>query len=270
MPDMLPTVHARLTIGIVTYNSAAVIGETLDSLRTNLRPNQDARILVRDNGSVDDTLALIREAASHDPRIVVLEGDNVGFGRGNNAILDRVDSRFHVFCNPDILVFEDTIDRCIGHLEAHPKVALVSPRMTFRDGTLQHSNRRHPTVVDLVLRRFASKGLQRLFRRRMAHYEMADIGYDAPCDVPFASGSFMVCRTEALKAVGGFDDRYFLYFEDADLSRMLQEAGWRTVYLPDARVVHGWQRAAHKSLRVALIMARNGVRYFAKWGWRLY
>ena len=248
-----------------------MIGETLDSLRTNLRPNQDARILVRDNGSVDDTLRA--DPGSRRPTIrgsSCWKGTMSVSAAATIAILDRVDSRFHVFCNPDILVFEDTIDRCIGHLEAHPKVALVSPRMTFRDGTLQHSNRRHPTVVDLVLRRFASKGLQRLFRRRMAHYEMADIGYDAPCDVPFASGSFMVCRTEALKAVGGFDDRYFLYFEDADLSRMLQEAGWRTVYLPDARVVHGWQRAAHKSLRVALIMARNGVRYFAKWGWRLY
>ena len=98
---------------------------------------------------------------------------------------------------------------------------------------------------------------------------MADLGYEACYDVPFASGSFMVCRTAALRAVGGFDERNFLYFEDADLSRSLQNAGWRTVYFPGATVVHGWQRVSHNSLRMALILIRSGIRYFNKWGWKI-
>ena len=147
---------------------------------------------------------------------------------------------------------------------------LMSPRMTFTDGRLQHSIRRHPTVLDLALRRLLPAALRGPFRARMDRYEMTDSGYDRPVDVPFCSGALMVCRTEALRQIGGFDDRYFLYFEDADLSRKLQVAGWRTVYNPETTVVHSWQRAAHTSLRMSFVFARNALRYFDKWGWRFW
>lgn len=261
-----------ISVGIVTYNSAETIDATLASLIAAADGFAGAvNILVRDNGSQDDTAARLERAARANPsRVVTVPGgDNIGYGRGHNAIIAVAQAPVHVVCNPDIVVAPDFLARCLAFLDAHPDVGLMSPRMTWGDGTLQHSNRRHPTVLDLALRRFASGALRAACESRMARYEMADVGYERMVDVPFCSGALMVCRRAALDAVGGFDDRYFLYFEDADLSRMLQHAGWRTVYNPDVTVIHGWQRAAHRSRRIAFVMVRNAVRYFAKWGWRL-
>jgi len=78
----------------------------------------------------------------------------------------------------------------------------------------------------------------------------------------------MFCRTEVLKALAGFDPRYFLYFEDFDLRRKLQQHGYRTVYYPDATVIHLWGREAHKKLRVMAVFIVNMCRYFNKWGWK--
>ncbi|MEC5382441.1 glycosyltransferase family 2 protein [Aurantimonas sp. C2-6-R+9] len=264
--------EVSVSVGIITYNSAKTIDSTLSSLSAaaSAFPGE-VRVLIRDNGSQDETVSLIQRAVKAQPAriVIVLGGDNIGYGRGHNAILGRTKAPIHVICNPDIVVGPDFFARSRAFLEANPDVGLMSPRMTWGDGTLQHANRRHPTVLDLALRRFAPGVIRAACKGRMARYEMADVGYDRVVDVPFCSGALMVCRRAALDAVGGFDDRYFLYFEDADLSRMLQGAGWRTVYNPDVAVIHGWQRAAHRSRRIAFVMIRNAMRYFSKWGWRV-
>jgi hypothetical protein len=110
--------------------------------------------------------------------------------------------------------------------------------------------------------------LKPFFKRRIESYDMQDVGYDRQCDVPFVSGAFMFCRTAILKAVGGFDERYFLYFEDADLSRKIRDCGYRTVYFPDVSVTHAWERLAHKTRRGAWLFIISACRYFSKWGFR--
>jgi GT2 family glycosyltransferase len=139
----------------------------------------------------------------------------------------------------------------------------------FEDGRLQPLNKRHPTVVDLFLRRFVPRFVQRYFSQRMDRYSMLDVGYTDSYDVPFVSGAFMACRTQVLQELGGFDDRFFLYLEDADLSRRVQKSGWRTMYCPDALVLHQWRRDAHRNLRETLLFCASVFRYFNKWGWRL-
>lgn len=82
--------------------------------------------------------------------------------------------------------------------------------------------------------------------------------------------AFMLCRTAALNAVGGFPQRYFLYFEDADLSRKAQESGWRTMYCPDAAAVHQWRRSAHHSYHYMFLFCVSAIRYFNKCCWRVW
>ena len=133
----------------------------------------------------------------------------------------------------------------------------------------QPLNKRHPTIADLLLRRFMPRAFQPFFADRMQRYKMLDVRYDESCDVPFVSGACMVCRTDILKALGGFDARFFLYLEDADLSRQVQQSGWRTLYCPEAVVLHEWRRDAHRSSRAILLFCARAVRYFNKSGWRL-
>jgi len=109
-----------------------------------------------------------------------------------------------------------------------------------------------------------------LLKRRLDHYEMRDVGYQDIYEVPFMTGAFMFCRADVLKKVGGFDPRFFMYFEDADLSRKFQEEGCKTVYYPYVNITHLWQREAQKRLIMALVFMISGMKYFHKWGWKLY
>jgi GT2 family glycosyltransferase len=259
-----------LSIGLVTFNHEQVIEKTLRSVLDSLSPAIPAHVWVLDNCSADGTLSVLHQAAAGDSRVTVIANTrNEGFARGNNRILRLVNSTYHVFCNPDITITRGALDTLLRFLRSHPDVGIVCPRVHFNDGRLQPLNKRHPTVSDLFLRRFMPAAFQRYFAERMRRYDMLDRGYDESYDVPFVSGAFMVCRTQILQALGGFDVRFFLYLEDADLSRRVQQSGWRTVYCPDAVVLHEWRRDAHRSYRGTLLFCASVFRYFNKWGWRL-
>lgn len=262
-------VEAPLTVGIVAYNSLPLLETTVRSVLALLPAEPQARVLLLDNCSSDGSGAVIRRLTAADPRVTPLFNDrNVGFGGGHNRILAHVDSTYHIICNPDIELTPGAVETLLDFLREHPSAGLVCPKVLYRDGRLQPLNRLRPNVLDLLLRRFLPRRLRPLFRLRMERYEMLDRGYEQSYPVPFVSGAFMVCRTEALRQADGFDRRYFLYFEDADLSRKLQAAGWETLYCPDAAVIHDWQRDAHKSLRGMLQFMQSGWRYFRKWGWQ--
>ena len=98
---------------------------------------------------------------------------------------------------------------------------------------------------------------------------MRDVGYEHTYDVPFLSGSFLFCRTDLLKSLGGFDPGFFLYFEDVDLCRRVQRTH-RTVYYPDVSAVHFWGRSAHKDWWYSAQFMRSAARYFNKWGYRFF
>jgi GT2 family glycosyltransferase len=195
-------------------------------------------------------------------------GSNAGYGRGHNKALEECsESKYHVIINPDIIIAPSTIETLSGFMNDNPDIAMVCPKVLNEDGSIQHLNKRYPTVFDLFARRFIPNSLYYLIQRRMERYEMKDVGYEDICDVECISGCFMFCRSDALKMVGGFDDRYFMYFEDFDLSRKFQQVGIRTVYCPYATVTHLWERASHKSIKMTWVFIVNMFRYFNKWGW---
>lgn len=205
------------------------------------------------------------------PVIYLFSENNVGYGRAHNQVINNIGPcKYYLILNPDVFIPKGVIEELIKFMDAHPGVGMVCPKVLNEDGTIQYLNKRNPTVLDLFLRRFLPKQLKPIFRRRLDYYEMKDMGYDSIYDVPFISGAFMFCRASVLKEAGGFDPRYFLYFEDADLSRKIQEYGYRTVYYPYVSVNHSWERASHKSVRMALVLIANGIRYFNKWGWKLF
>ncbi len=195
-------------------------------------------------------------------------GENVGYGRGHNwAIFHAGPSRYHLVFNPDIRIPAGTLCSMIRFMEDHPDAGMVCPRVLNEDGSDQYLNKRYPSVMDFFVRRFVPSFLTPLFKRRLDRYEMRDVGYDKVCDVEVMTGAFMLCRTGILKKLAGFDPRYFLYFEDYDLSRKFQKAGFRTLYDPGAAVIHHWTRGSHKHIGMTMIFAVNMCRYYNKWGW---
>ena len=260
-----------LSVAIVTFNCQRTIAGTLNSLVATIPHGFQSRLIVVDNHSDDDTLHILRKFTdSHEFIHLIRNNTNVGFGRAHNQALAAVESRYHAICNPDIIFSSDIFTPLVEFMENRPQIGLSCPKFLNPDGTLQPLNRRNPSVLDLFLRRFLSAPLEPVFQKRLSSYDMRDVGYDHSYDVPFVSGAFMFCQTAVLKAVGGFDERFFLYFEDADLSRKVQAHGYRTVYCPEATVTHAWERLAHKSWRGTWVFIKSAYQYFRKWGFKLW
>lgn len=196
-------------------------------------------------------------------------GCNLGYGRGHNKVIEsEPDSVYHLIVNPDIIIAPSTIESLCSFMDNNPDIGIVCPRILNEDGTIQFLNKRYPTVFDLFARRFIPKSMHCFMQRRLDSYEMKDIGYESICDVEVLTGCFMFCRTDVLMKVGGFDDRFFMYLEDADLSKKIQEAGYRTVYYPHSSITHLWERSSYKNLRMTWIHIQSAVAYFNKWGWK--
>ncbi len=258
---------AKISLAVVTFNNAALIQACLSSI---LAQPEAVQVYIVDNASEDKTVNVLKTLPDIDRVRLIENKTNVGFGAGHNQVIACVDSEYHVLCNPDIVVNADTLKILAAYMDNNPDIGLVCPRFNYADGRLQANNHRLPTVFDLALRRLAPKRLKKCLEKRMNRYLMLDVGYDLPCDVPFVSGAFMFCRTAVLRQVGGFDTRYFLYFEDVDLCRKVQLAGFRTAYCPDASVVHLWQRAAYKSWRMTWVMLISALKYFNKWDYQFF
>jgi GT2 family glycosyltransferase len=254
-----------VTISLVSHNQR----QDLERLLRTLLPSASltrSEILLVDNQSIDRTKEFVQ---SNFPNVdVVLNSARAGYGENHNLNLKRARGRFFVIMNSDITVEVNLLIRLCDFMDQHPDIGIVSPKILNADGTIQGLNKRYPTLLDLFLRRFVPKIIQRLFQKRLDYYEMKDVGYEHICDVPFLSGAFMFCRTELLKSLGGFDPKFFLYFEDVDLCRRVQQSH-RTVYFPTVSATHFWERSAHKKWVFTSYFIRSAFRYFRKWGYKI-
>lgn len=256
----------HVSVSLVSYNQR----HHLERLLSGLMPAAalvHAEVLVVDYRSTDGVDEFLRREF---PDVHVTRNTGrAGYGANHNLNLQRARGRYFVVMNSDMLVrtprlFVDLRD----YMDRHPDVGIVAPKVLNEDGTVQGLNKRFPSVVDLALRRFLPGRLQPMFKRRLDRYEMRDVGYDSEYDVEFISGAFMFCRTDALRRVGGFDPSFFMYFEDVDLCRRIQQS-YRTAYCPGVDIVHCWERASHTSPAHLMYFMRSALRYFLRWGIKL-
>ena len=138
------------------------------------------------------------------------------------------------------------------------------PRINYPDGTLQRLCKLLPTPVDLILRRFVPvRSVQNAINNR---YEMHDLPQDCLVDVPTISGCFLIVRTELIRRLGGFDERFFMYLEDVDLVRRIGDIA-RVVYEPKVSVTHAYAKGSYRNKKLLAYHIASAVRYFGKWGW---
>lgn len=250
-----------------------ILGKTLSTLLAALahaRESGDlssASVTLINNAPADPALTSLVQTFT--AQVSLIEGHgNVGYGRGHNLALLKAQTDYHLILNPDVTLSDDTLSHGLRFIAAHPEIAALSPAMVGEDGGKQFGCKRFPSVFDFLLRGFAPTFIKRRFATRLAHYEMQDLSDFAPStDVPIISGCFMLCRTKALLAVNGFDERYFLYFEDFDLSLRLHKQG-ALAYLPAMKIVHLGGNSAKKGLRHIGMFARSGIRFYNTHGWR--
>lgn len=233
----------------------------------------DADVFVVDNGPAD-SLPPVREAMRVMParaaNTELIHGQgNVGYGRANNLVLPRLASDFHLIMNPDVELEPDALAEALKALRDDAKLGMVAPAVSGTGGERQYLCKRYPSVWVLFLRGFAPAALRQRFAKALDDYEMRDIVADRTFSpVPLASGCFMLVRTELFARMRGFDPRFFMYFEDYDLSlRVGREAA--VAYVPRARIVHHGGEASRKGPRHVAWFLRSAWRFFATHGWKI-
>ena len=216
---------------------------------------------------VDNSPKASDELASLPLPVVYIYNDaNLGYGRAHNiAIRESVydEIAYHLVINSDIEVKAEAVEKLLAFMDQHREVGHLMPRVVYPNGEVQYVAKLLPTPLDVFGRRFLPK---RWMEKRNAQYELRFSGYDKPMNVPYLSGCFMLLRTEAVLQARLFDERYFMYPEDIDLTRTIHR-DWLTLYLPSVTVIHHHAKSSYHSLRYLWIHIINMCRYFNKWGW---
>jgi N-acetylglucosaminyl-diphospho-decaprenol L-rhamnosyltransferase len=204
------------------------------------------RLVVVDNACSDDSAALAREHGAE-----VLHTTRQGYGASVNAGVALLDGEFLCVLNPDIRFFDDRFaEALMGHFD-DPSVGMAAPALRLRDGRLQDSARVTPRPLDLVVRRWVEP-------------EFGAVR--AGGDVDWVVGACFIVRRAAWETIGGFDERFFLYFDDVDLCERLRGAGWRVRFDPSYVVEHAHQGASRRSLTSFATRqhVRSAARFFVR------
>jgi len=256
-----------LLLLLVAYHPSPEEVEQLQTCLNALPPEVGYAVVVNDHvpGEPVDQLA---KGADH----FLTHRDNPGYGRAVNRLvvgLGELPPYLGVL-NTDLVWQPGTFEELLRWLQDQPEVSLAVPQILDETGTPQKLCKQHPTLLGLFSRRFLPEALKpRWLKRYDRWYVMADQDYSEVFEVPYLSGCCMLMRSDAFCRAGGFDERYFLYLEDADLTRSLAREG-RCVHLPVAGVVHGWGRGNYRNLGLMAVNLASAWHYFRKWGWALW
>lgn len=246
--------------------SFVLFGNDRDEIIRAIKQVQSSRVKVHvvivDNSCPPLDLAFAKAMNA----AVVATRENLGYGRGHNIAMaaSKGKCRYHIVMNTDLQTEGDTVADMVVFMDAHPDAGLAMPKVRYPDGSLQRLCRLLPDPGDMIARRVLAG--TRWAKTRNERYEFHNWHYDSVAQFPFLSGCFMICRRAVLDQVGHFDERYFLYAEDLDLSRRIHAVS-KTLFNPNAGVIHEYRSQSHPSLRRIRYAAVSLSQYFFKWGW---
>ena len=249
----------------VTYNSNAVIDAFLGSVRADV--GDEVEIVVADNGT-RDIEALRTITRRHGARLLELP-QNVGYGAGMNAGVRALDTsyRYVLLSNPDVRVGAGAVEELARILDADRDAAAAGPRILNEDGTVYPSARRLPSLRTGV----GHSLLEPIWAGNPWTRSYHEEDYSGVRTAGWLSGACLMVRRSAFDAMGGFDDGYFMYFEDVDLGLRIGRSGWKNLYDPEASVTHtGGHSTAEVSDRMLKIHHDSAYRYLSKRYGKLY
>ena len=249
-----------LSIVILNWNVRDWLDRCLASIRADgLR----LETIVVDNASPDDSVAMVR--SKYPDASVIANSINRGFTGGNNQGILASSGRYVMVLNPDTEIVDDALEKLVVYLNAHPEAGAIGPQLLDPDGSIQSSRRRFPTMATAF---FEGTWLQGIAPRRLLRqFYMDDVPAHGTQEVDWLTGACTVFRRSALDQVGLYDEQnFFMYSEELDLCRRVKEAGWKIVYLPEAKVIHHVAKSSEQVVAARHIHFQTSrVRYFRKY-----
>lgn len=256
----------------MSWNVADLLKECLRSIERWRTPGDSYQVIVVDNRSTDDTVAMVR---SEFPGItLVANSENAGFARSNNQAFSLCTGEFVLLLNPDTEVREGAIGGMVTFLRAHPEYGAVGPKLVSTEGNVWFEGARNlPAMMDLVSEAFL---LRRLFPRSKVFGRLLISYWDhaSDRDVECLQGACMLVRRSVIGEIGPLDETLFMYFEDVDFCCRIRRAGWKIRYLADAVVLHVWQgstrQSPEKEERMVKLTYQSYYVFFRKYKGRVY
>ena len=249
-----------ISASIVTYNSSyEEIRNLIDSLTTSMLN----KLYIIENSPV----SLLKNHLFHSKIVYIFNPTNPGFGRSHNIALSESllqEYDYHFIINPDIHLYPMVISSMVIRMEADKSIGMMMPRIEFPDGKIQYLPKLLPTPFSLFGRKLKRP---KYFNDKLVNkYELRFVNEKLSYSCPIISGCFTLLRMSAIKKIGYYDDAYFMYFEDWDLSRRMHRF-YKTMYVPDFFVLHEYNSGANKNIKLFFVFLKSLVIYFNKWGW---
>lgn len=230
---------ATVDVILVCWNNADRIGAALDSVFALSEVRDDplfANVVVSDNGSTDGSRALIR--SRYGDRVTLLEnGANLGFGAACNRAIERTKAPFVYLLNSDAELKDRALANVVAFMEAHPLCGIAGSRIYDRAGNVAESCGEFDSWTGAFLRSSAW-GEWPLLRRYANGAELRQWDYQTPRRVDLVIGAAIAVRRDLLRAIGAFDERFFLYHEEVDLAHRARDAGYETWFVPASEAIH--------------------------------
>lgn len=263
-----------ITASIVTYNNNLL---DLEGILRSLLISPVQKLWIIDHSDAFDRLeGELQEYKRRDDEYLKHEGRgfqleyirevNKGYGCGHNVALRKAmdeGSQYHLVVNPDVWFGAEVIPALWRLMEEDESIAQVMPKVLFLNGSVQCLAKLLPTPLDLFCRFFLPG---KLISKRNERFELRHSGYDKEMNVPFLSGCFMFFRVSALKSEGIFDERFFMYMEDVDITRRLHTK-YKTMFFPSVSIYHRFSRLSYHKWQLSVAHMISVVKYFNRWGW---
>jgi GT2 family glycosyltransferase len=251
----------KLSVVIICWNDSKVILDCLKSICAETTAIK-YEIIVSDNGSTDDSLSQIR---GRFPNVRIIEnGENLGFARGNNAGIQLAQGEYVLILNPDTIILNQALEKLIEFADCHPAAGAFGCRVLNPDGSFQNPARPIPSVRGYLS---AAVGTGRVASVLPAFTANIYPNWDGRTErtIGYQSGCCVMFRSDLLKRLGGFDERFFYHFEESDLCFRVWQSGSSILFTPDAEIIHlGGQSVGRFPIRFAIETFRSAYRFFYK------
>jgi len=245
-----------ITASIVVYKeNFKVLEKAIDSF---LGSSLSKKLYVIDNSPLNE----FKNKIQNDSVEYIYSNKNLGFGKGHNSILHKLTSenKFHLILNPDVSFHPEILEKLVLKMESNEPLSMIAPRVLNTNNELLYTARRYPSLFELIFRFLG------IFKKFTTTGEYKNQNHKQSFSPDFVQGSFMLFKTEDFLRLKGFDNRFFMYMEDVDICKRIDQLGKIKLFYPKVEITHTHRKGSSKELRLFFIHISSIIKYFMKWG----